>query len=489
MRTRHWPNQWIFILAAVGSAAGLGNIWRFPYLTYEYGGGAFVVAIIIANIIIGIPLLLLEVGVGQMFQKGAPDAFAHLKKSFKYLGWIAILMGFLVLAYYMSVVSWGINFLASSFTLAWGADTKSFFFNNILELSSGVDAIGGIAWSAFVGLIVAWILVYFSAWKGVESISKVVLWTATLPFIILLILIVRAVSLDGAGEGLRLFFVPDWQALLNPRLWLEAFSQVFFSLSLAFGIMIAYGALKERASDIVRSVVWVAVGNFIVSLMSGVVVFGMLGYLANQQNVDITTVVIGGPSLVFVIFPAIINLLPALNAFIATLFFLGLLTLAIDSAFSLLEAVAKTFNDRFPRVRQTRIVLGISIIGFISSLIFVTKGGLYVLDIVDHFVVNYGLITIGALEAILVGWLWNHEDLKTFINNRSTWKIGAGWTFSIRFIIPIFLSGLLIWNVINEFKSPYEGYPAWALLYIGALPIVLTPLIALFLERVTSKRL
>lgn len=488
MNAKHWPSQWIFILAAVGSAAGLGNLWRFPFLAFEHGGGAFVFALIIANIIIGFPLLLLEVGVGQMFQKGAPDAFGSIKKGFEYVGWIAIIMGFMVLTYYMSVVSWGINFFTSSFTLAWGTNTKRFFFNDILELSPGVDALGGIAWTAFVGLIVAWILVYFSSWKGVESISKVVVWTATLPFIVLAILILRAITLDGAGEGLKLLFIPEWKALLSTKLWLAAFSQVFFSLSLAFGIMVAYGALKEKATEVTKSVIWVVLGNFLVSMMSGVVVFGMLGYMADQQGVAVSEVVAGGPSLVFVVLPAIISLLPALNALIAVLFFGGLLTLAVDSAFSLLEAFALTFKDRFPNVQTPKIVLAISIVGFFLGLIFVTKGGLYVLDIVDHFIVNYGLVIVGILETLLIAWFWNIEDLQAFINHRSSIKLGTAWIVAIKFVIPIFLTIFLVINIVNEFKNPYEGYPSWALIYLGALPLVLTPVVAFFLQKYTTKR-
>lgn len=483
----YWPNNWVFILAAIGSAAGLGNLWRFPFLAFDHGGAAFVVAMIIANLLIGIPLLALETGLGQMMQKGAADAFGAIKKSFRFLGWAALMMGFMVLSYYMAVVGWGINYFASSFTLSWGNDTQDFFLNTVLQLSPSVSEVGGFSWPVVAGFLLAWVVVYFIVWKGVKGISKVVVWTATLPFVILGVLILRAITLPGANAGLELFFLPDWSALLSPELWLAAFSQVFFSLSLAFGIMIAYGSLKKRDSDMLNGVAWITVGNFLVSIMSGVVVFATLGYMALQQGVGVTEVVAGGPALVFIVLPQAINLLPALNAVVAILFFGAVLMLAIDSAFSLLEAVTTTIRDRFPGASTKKIAFVVSVFGVIAGLIFTTKAGLYYLDIIDHFIVNYGLVLIGLLEAVVVAYFWKGNELKKFIHEHSTWKFGAWWDFSIKFFIPVFLTIFLVWNVINELKAPYEGYPVAAIMWIGVVPVLLAPFVGLILDKLTSR--
>lgn len=482
----YWPNNWVFILAAIGSAAGLGNLWRFPFLAFEHGGGAFVVAMIIANLLIGIPLLALETGLGQMMQKGAADAFGAIRKSFRYIGWLALIMGFMVLSYYMAVVGWGVAYFGNAFTLTWGADTQSFFLNDILQLSPGVGEVGGFSWPVVAGFLVAWIAVYFIVWRGVKSISRVVVWTATLPFLILGILILRAITLPGAGGGLELFFVPDWNALLSTELWLAAFSQVFFSLSLAFGIMVAYGSLKRRESEMLSGVAWVTVGNFIVSIMSGIVVFATLGYMASQQGVSVTEVVAGGPALVFIVLPKAINLLPALNALVAVLFFGAVLTLAIDSAFSLLEAVTTTVRDRFPDASVAKVAFVVSVFGAIAGLIFTTKGGLYYLDIVDHFVVNYGLVAVGILEALAVAWFWKGAELKAFINEHSGWKIDRWWDFSIKFFIPVFLTILFAVNVMRELQAPYEGYPVAALVWLGVVPLILAPFIGAILDKLTA---
>lgn len=486
MLKNYWPSQWIFILAAVGSAAGLGNLWRFPYLAYENGGAAFVFAFIIANILIGIPLLMLEVGLGQKMQKGAADAFGAIKKNFRYLGWTALIVSFLVIAYYMVIVSYGVNYFASAFTLSWQPDASSFFFGDVLQISDGPTALGGMAWPVLAGLLLGWALVYFSAWKGVTSISAVVKWTATLPFVILAILIIRAVTLTGAWDGLRLFLVPDWGALADPGLWLAAFSQVFFSLTLAFGVMVAYGSLKKPGTEITKGVIWVTAGNFLVSLMSGIVVFGTLGYMALEQGVPVTDVVAGGPSLVFVVFPEAINLLPALNAVIGVLFFGMLLTLAIDSAFSLLEALSISVRDRFPSASIKKIALVITFFGILAGLLYSTKSGLYYLDITDHFIVSYGLVIIGILESLIIGWFWKGGALVEFIKDHSTFHLEGLWLFSVRWFTPIFLAILLIWNLINEFKAPYEGYPVVSLIYVGLLPILLAPVAGAILDRLTS---
>jgi NSS family neurotransmitter:Na+ symporter len=484
---QYWPNQWIFILAAVGSAAGLGNLWRFPYQAFEYGGGAFVLAVLLGNILIGVPLLLLEVGIGQKHQRGAADAFGSINPWFRYLGWSALTLSFLLLTYYMAVVSWSINYLIKAPQLAWGSNTEAFFFESVLQHSGGFTSLGGISLPVLVGLVLAWIGVYFATFKSVASISRVVAWTATLPFAILAILIVRALTLDGALAGVQAFFVPQWAALADPQLWLAAFSQVFFTLSLAFGIMIAYGKFKERTTEITKSVVWVAAGNFLVSILSGIVVFGTLGYMAHEQNVALSEVIASGPALAFVVFPQAINLLPAFSALVGILFFAAFLALAVDSAFSLLEAFATSLRDRLQHISGERLTLTLAVIGFAISTVFATGAGLYILDVADHFIVNYGLVTIGLLEAVVVGWLWKGEDLVSFINQHSRWKLGTSWYIAIRYLIPLFLVTLLAWNVYNEVQAPYNGYPAWALLTFGLTPLLAAPIIGTAINYLTPQ--
>lgn len=484
---KSWPNRWVFILAAIGSAAGLGNIWRFPFLAFEHGGGAFVLVLIIATLVVGLPLLLLETGLGQKMKQAAPGSFGEIKKPFRILGWTALVFSFFVLAYYMSVMGWSVDYLLSSVDLLWAGDTSSYFFDTILGLSDGVNTISGISWPVFAGFFISWVLVYFTVWKGTESVSKVVVWTATLPIALLVALIIRAVTLPGAGAGLELFFLPEWSALADPQLWLAAFSQVFFSLSLGFGIMIAYSSYNDNDSPIVENALWILVGNLVVSVLAGVAVFGTLGYMAQAQGMAISEVVAGGPSLVFVVLPAAITLLPALAGLFAFMFFATVSMLAIDSAFSILEGIAAGFKDALPDISTEKTALGLAAVVFIFGLPFVTDGGLYLLDIVDHFTVSYGLVAIGALEAGLVGWFYG-DELREYINERSKWHIGEWWNIAVKYVIPLFLAALFVINVVNELQAPYEGYPVWALLTIGVLPILLAPAIAYGIDYFLTKK-
>ncbi len=485
----HWPSKWIFILAAIGSAAGLGNLWRFPYLAYEHGGGTFLLVILLANLIVGIPLLLAEVAIGQKMQKAAPDALEKIKKGYRYIGWTMVTFGFFVVSYYVAVMAWGLDYLVGSFSLpTWAADTKTYFFSNILQLSEGPGTMGGFSLPVLISAVVAWIAIYFCVWKGVKSVSKVVVWTATLPFLFLAILIVRAVTLDGASTGLQLFFVPDWSTLGNKELWLAAFSQVFFSLSVAFGIMMAYGSYQPERSELTKSIVYITIGNFLVSFMSGIVVFGTLGYMALQQGVGVADVFTGGPGLAFVVFPQAISLLPGFSVLFAVLFFLMFFLLALDSAFSLVEGLSAPFRDRYPHLSNKKISFYVCLAAFLVGLLYTTKAGLYYLDITDHFLVNYGIIIMGFLLSIIVGWVWQGDRLKKFINEHSDWKVGSLWSLAIKFVIPLFLIILFVINVINEFKAPYEDYPVWSLLVFGLGPLVLAPIIAVIVDKLTTPK-
>lgn len=481
-----WPSKTIFILAAIGSAAGLGNLWRFPFLAYENGGAAFIVALIIANLVVGIPLLIGELGLGQKTGKAAPDAFASLKEHFKYIGWFGVGIMALILAYYMAVMAWAFNYLVASLTQAWGADSQAYFFESFLQLSSGPGEIGGIVPMILLGFIVSWVLVYLIVRKGVHSVSKVVKWTATLPFVILALLVLRVLTLDGIGVGLSAYLVPEWGMLLSTDIWMAAFSQVFFSLSIALGMMVAYASFNKQSTEIVKSAYIIAGGNFLVSFLSGIAVFGTLGYMATAQGVAIAEVVTGGPGLIFVVIPQAISLMPFATIF-GVLFFITVVLLAIDSAFSIFEGVATAIKNRLPAGSEEKITLWTLAVIFIAGLPFVTQAGLYYLDILDHFVVSYGIVIIGILEALVLGWTAPGRAVKEYINQRSAWKLGWLWDAAIKFIIPIFLTILLVINLVGEFTTPYEGYPVWALFWIGVFPVVAAFIASVILEKKTRR--
>lgn len=449
----------MFILAVIGSAVGLGNIWRFPYVAYDNGGGAFLIPYLIALLTAGIPLLILETGVGYKTRAGAPMAFRRLLgPRFEILGWIAVFLAFMIVTYYAIIIAWGVDYAGFSLSLAWGSDPGTFFYNDFLQLSDSVFSFGTVNWLVLAGAVITWIWMYFSIFKGVKSVEKMVWITVTLPWILLLVFVVRGVTLPGAMEGLAYYLTPNFSLLLDPGVWIAAYGQVFYSMSVAMAIVIAYSRLLGERSDVVKNGAIIGFADCITSFVAGLAVFSALGYLAHVQGVAVTEVVKGGIELAFVTYPAIIGALPVLPELFGVLFFVMLVTLGIDSAFSLVEAVSAGLSDY---TKMSRGVLNalICIAAFAVGLLFMTNSGLYWLDIVDHYLNNFLILLVGLGEAIVIGYLYGAPKMRAFVNKFSDWKIGRWWDVCIRLIIPIFLGVAIVLNTVDGITTPYGGYP------------------------------
>ncbi|MDD3678586.1 MAG: hypothetical protein PHD14_05100, partial [Dehalococcoidales bacterium] len=188
VKRERWGSRSLFIFAAIGSAIGLGNVWRFPYMTYEYGGGAFLFAWIIGLIILGIPWLMMEFGMGKYFQKGAPGVFEGIGKKWEWAGWWPVFVAFLIVAYYTVVMAWALRYAIDSITMAWGTgqaaaeSTTGYFYDTILQISSGPTDFGAQVWLTLALLAVIWVLMFFIMFKGAKVIGKVVVWTVTIPW-------------------------------------------------------------------------------------------------------------------------------------------------------------------------------------------------------------------------------------------------------------------------------------------------------------------
>jgi neurotransmitter:Na+ symporter, NSS family len=459
---QRWASRTVFLLAAIGSAMGLGNVWRFPYLAGKYGGGAFLVPSFIALVTIGVPLLMLEFAVGQKMQQGAIGAYRKLHPGFGSLGVLALVTSFIIVSYYTVVMAWSLIYFFASFGVGWAGNARGFFFEQVLRVSGSPNQLGGINWAIFFALLVSWVMIYFCVWKGTQSVGKVVAYSVPLPVILLGALLVRAVTLPGFWDGWQVYLTPSWSALLNPEVWTAAFSQTFYTFSLAFGIMIAYGSYKSDEEDIAKDTWITAIVNTSVSLLAGLVVFGVLGYMAKETGTPLADLAASGPGLAFVVFPEALSLMP-LPWLFSLLFFLMLLSLAIDSAFSLVEALNSAFADRNKDWQLAHISFWVCLAAFVVGVIFTTGAGLYFLDIVDHFVTNYNLMLIGLLEAILVGWIYGAEQLRRYIDRVSDMRVGKTWNITVKYIIPFVLVALLTTQFKKDLTTPYEGYPAWAL--------------------------
>lgn len=496
-KDQFWSGRTAFIMAAVGSAVGLGNLWRFPYIAYNNGGGAFLIPWIIALITAGIPLMRLEFALGYHFRSGAPKAFHSLKKKYSWIGWGTLLVGFVIVCYYAVVMSWSMIYLVDSFNVTWGDNAADFFYKDVLSLSDNVGQIGGIQWTVFLGLVITWVLIYFIIFKGPEIVSKVVMWTVPLPIVLILVFIVRGLTLPGALEGLKFYLRPDFSKLLDISVWRAAYGQIFFSLSLAFGIMIAYARYQApEEAEINNNARIISITNCLISFIAGFAVFTVIGYLAVSTGQNVGDLSIKGPGLAFITYPTAIQSMPYGASVFGVFFFIMLLTLGIDSAFSLVEAVATGLMDYIKSSKET-LSFFVCLAGFLGGIIFATKAGLYWLDIVDHFA-NILLVLFGLLECIAVGWHISRNkehilnigagEVREYANTYSKFSISRWWDFCVSILTPAALIFLLIRTLTDSIKTPYEDYPGWALWAGGWGLIILLVLIAVLLGRSTKPK-
>ena len=500
-----WSGRGFFILAAIGSAIGLGNFWRFPYVAYSSGGGAFLIPYFIALITAGIPLLMLEMSMGQMMQAGAPLTFRKINKKFEMIGWWALAVGATITFYYGVVMAWSFDYLWYSlkglFTgvFPWAENPDTFFIQEHLQDSGSAGSISKLVWPIVIGLLLTWISVYWIIKKGVTRVGKVVLFTVPIPFLIIFILLISSLNLTGSANGISAYLYPDFAKLGDPNIWINAYGQVFFSLSVGFGLMYAYASYLPKKAEISNAATMTAFANCGTSFIAGFVVFSFLGYFAAVSASSVANVASAGPGLVFSVYPQAISLLPfgaAGNAGIAILLFLCLLTLGIDSLFSLVEGVATGLHDKF-RLTKKQVTLILCVVSFFAGLWFATDAGLSWLDIVDKWI-NLSLVAVCIVTAYVVGWKWDIWKLVKHINSNSIIKVGRTWVFLIRWFIPILLLIILFGPPIPHvyeggaiIKLILEGYgtfPQWALFVGGWLPTFLAVLVGYIFMKIPSKR-
>ncbi len=488
-KREQWKSQTGFILAAIGSAIGLGNLWRFPYMAYENGGGAFLLPYLVALLTAGIPLMLLEYGMGQKMRGSAPAAFAKANPRWEWLGWWCVLfVMFGIVLYYNVIISWCLHYFLCSFWLPWKEDPNGYFFNQFLKFSGSPGEIGLIHTPILYELMAIWLINWFIGYRGVqrgiELASKIFI-----PLLVFLtcILVFWGMSLEGAGEGIRAYLKPDFEKIANPKVWLAAYGQIFFSLSIGFGIMIAYASYLPKGTNLHRSAMITCIGNCCYSIFAGLAVFSTLGYMAFKTGKPIDQVVDKSIGLAFVAYPQAINLIPKLPAFFSAIFFLILVLAGLSSSISIIEAFNTALMDKF-HIDRRKAVTAMCGLGFLGSIIFTTSGGLCWIDILDHFITQYGLVTVGVAESLLVGWVLGAEEIRQFINQNSRIKLGRWWNGMIRFINPILLGTNLIQSFAGDFRNPYEGYPWFWLVLIGVNWLLGCLVAAFFLASAKRKK-
>lgn len=469
-----WSSRVTFILASIGSAVGLGNAWRFPGLAAKYGGGAFLLVYAIAMLLLGIPMLSMEIAIGRKTKQGAVGAFRAMNKNTEFVGWAATTNAFAISVYYPVVFAWVLSMVVLSFRFAGmvGApEEASKVFFEMTQTSGTIQGVH-IPITMFIALLVAWVLIYLCIRKGTVSVGKVVKYTGlTLPLIFLCIMAIKGLTMPGGTQGLEKLFVPDFKRVADEgriaNLIIDAIGQVFFSLSIMMSIMVAYGSYVSEDANIAKDATIIAVADLGVSILSGIVMFTTM-YGVGMTTNDMSD---SGIKTAFIIFPqAIANLTNTgwFNAVFGMIFYLCLSSLAVDSAFSIIEGVSRSISARLkfnPR-KTTKIIC---VIAAIISFTFVTESGLAWLDIVDNWTNQYNMIIIGVMECVVVGWFFNTDKVWKEINrNAKSYRMPIWWfEGSIKFCAPVILSVFCILNLRTLFKGggvygAADGYPLWS---------------------------
>lgn len=417
-----WTSRAAFYFAAIGSAVGFGNVWRFPSLVYEYGGGAFFIPYALALFLIGLPILVLEIGLGQYYKTGDVGVFGGIHKRLRGVGLSSVACGYMLVTYYSMLLAWVCNAFFDSFgDNFWaqeevtGSEAKGYFFNNII----GMETLGpDLRPTRLVGKNVGysfltWALVYLCVAFGLKWTGRITYFTMGFPILLLFVFLGRSVTLPGAQVGIDAYIGDaNWEVLSEtPEVWAKAVSQIFFSLGVTFGIMTAYGSHCKEGEPIFINSFVVAISNCLFSFIAGFAVFATLGYLVELEDLnDITDLEYKTFGLVFGSWPVALGTLPGGEHWIR-LFFVMLFLLGIDSAFSFVEGFLTVLQDAkaFHKVNRAKLSFVIVAVAFLLSLIYATDAGLIFLDTIDYYI-NFVMLLVGGFECFAAGWVYKIED-------------------------------------------------------------------------------
>ncbi|XP_078038820.1 sodium-dependent dopamine transporter [Augochlora pura] len=524
-----WSGKVDFLLSVIGFAVDLANVWRFPYLCYKNGGGAFLVPYCIMLVVGGIPLFYMELALGQFNRKGAITCWGRIVPLLKGIGYAVVLIAFYVDFYYNVIIAWALRYFFASFSslLPWttcdnpwntphcrefdanvsytfedtspvesmeprSTDNSSLvveyldrtahhgynstsqtsaaqeYFNRaILELykSEGLHDLGAIKWDIALCLLVVYIICYFSLWKGISTSGKVVWFTALFPYAVLLILLIRGVTLPGSSEGIRYYLNPNFSAITKAEVWVDAATQVFFSLGPGFGVLLAYASYNKYHNNVYKDALLTSLINSATSFVAGFVIFSVLGYMARASGKSIQDVATEGPGLVFIVYPAAIATMPG-SMFWALIFFMMLLTLGLDSSFGGSEAIITALSDEFPLIGNNReiFVALLFTLYFVVGLASCSQGGFYFFHLLDRYAAGYSMLFAVLAEAIAISWIYGTDRFCADIKDMIGFSPGIYWRVCWKFVAPIFLMFIIVYGLMGYEPLTYEDYvyPVWA---------------------------
>ncbi|XP_026678158.1 sodium-dependent serotonin transporter-like [Diaphorina citri] len=410
------------------------------------------------------------------------------------VGYAICLMDIYMGMYYNTIIGWAVYYLFASFRseLPWtscnnawntanctpvtvhvnytsSSPAKEFFERSVLEQqrSDGLDRLGSIKLSLALCVMAVFLLVYFSLWKGVRSAGKAVWVTALAPYVVLIILLCRGVTLPGADEGIRYYLTPQWHKLKNSKVWIDAASQIFFSLGPGFGTLLALSSYNKFDNNCYRDAILTSSINCLTSFLAGFVIFSVLGYMAHVQNKSVADVGLEGPGLVFIVYPEAIAMMTG-SVFWSIIFFLMLITLGLDSTFGGLEAMITALCDEYPRLlgrhREIFVAVVVTFV-YICALPTTTYGGVYLVNFLNVFGPGLAILFVVFVEAAGVCWIYGVDRFSTDIESMLGHRPGLYWRLCWTYISPFFLLTIFVFSLLGyeDMISGEYVYPPWSI--------------------------
>ena len=444
-----WDSSTGFLIAMIGAIIGLSGIWKFSYLMYENGGGTFLIPYILAIVIMAIPILVLEFGLGFKFKSSLPKIFYNIKSEFEIIAWFIVFLIFIVLIYYTCIMSWDLIYVILSLFKGWGNNPSVFFTTTLLHSTSNPYGLTYLVVPIGIALIAIWGLIYLFSRKeinkGILTISKISL---ILSFVLLLGMLLFALQLPGSRTGIMALFNPDWSVLLNVNVWLAAFGQLIFSYGLGYAIASTYSSYLDDGAKLIDNAWIIVLVSLIFEVLVSVLLFAIMGYMALGRNIPITSLVSDGFSLIFVVFPNVFNIMDPWVYMVAPAFFLLVFVGSLSTVLALIEPLSNAISEKFGWTRD-KAIRQLVLVGLFLSFIFATGMGEYLLRITDSFITQFAIILAVILEIIVLGWVYDIEDIRSVLNSNSYIKVDKSWIITVKFIIPIILTIIWILGVYN----------------------------------------
>ncbi|GAV06178.1 hypothetical protein RvY_16205 [Ramazzottius varieornatus] len=545
-----WDHKAEFVLSCISMSVGLGNVWRFPYLAYSNGGGAFLLPYLIILFLCGRPMYFMEMAFGQYHQEGPVTIWKKVSPIGRGIGIAQCIIQAMISMYYVVIMAWTSYYfwvtLISAFKgedVPWGdhfchnewahyetcvpvnyvnqtdisvmspyvpvleffngteikekkySVSQQYYDRVILQKykkgdtkSYGLGDMGDVNWILLANLAGSWVVIFFTLVKGIKTAGKVVYVTSTLPFIVLFIILGRGASLEGAADGIKYFIYPQFDKLLDVETWRNAAEQMFYSLSVGFGALVMLGSYNKRNNNCYQDAMIVSVADTATSVISGVAMFSVLGYLARQMNVGIDVVAEEGPGLAFVTFPEAFNRMPVPHLW-SILFFVMLYTIGLGSEIGALETVLTIFYDEWPKLREKKpMVCGLTcFVCFLVGIPFVTQGGVEIFLIFDSYAGGFSVLFPALLELMILAWVYGLRRFLDDIEGMLDRKFNIYWTSTWGLLAPLTVIIVLVMSFAFYTPLNHGGdLPAfadglgWVLAMVSIIQLPIWAIVAVY---------